>query len=341
MTEAALPLLGTAIIFGIVLPLSALSARAILWTLACFQTSGLHRFGALRYALLVGSTAIPLAWFISACLHQAETGTAAGVCMVPDPPGVLCPEVAALAGMLVLLVAVTALPRVVLERRALRGSRSAEALAARERIEQLARRHADLLPILAGLVITERADEPIATLGVLRPRVVIDASFAARLDEDALLAALKHEAEHARNWDPLRYFLAWWAVSINPVGTWLLGPELRRWILGQEIHCDREAVLNGASAPALAQALVQAARFPAGSGCPALRAADAQILRLRVGLLMAYADRHPQRWGRVPALRFALAGLLVALVIPHQFDDGALDALHRASESAAGLILGA
>lgn len=340
MIEAALPLLGTAIMFGLILPAAALVARALLWLLSP-RGAELHEQGALRYALLVGATAVPLGWFISASLHQAEAGTATGVCVVPEPPGVLCPEVGVFAAILVVLVALTALPRLIREQRALRCSTSQDSLRALGRLRVLLQeRGGSLVSMLTRLVVIDDAQEPIATRGVFRPRIVIAASFANQLDDDALLAALNHEAEHVRHWDPLRYFLAWWALSVNPIGKWLLGPELRRWIFTREAHCDRDAVLSGASAPALAQALVAAARFPAARACPALRASDADVLRLRVGLLMAYADRHPRRWRHAPALRTALCGLLLALVLPHHIDDGALDALHRAAETAASLITG-
>ena len=338
--EAALPVLGTAIIFGLILPAAALFARGVLWLLDRHRPPELNRLGALCYALLVGSTVLPLAWFLSACLHQAEIGTAEGVCVVPDPPGVLCPEVAALAGVLVLLVVATALPGLIREQRALRATHSTDALLVRSRIARLAQRHADLTLLRRRLVVVGDGQQPIATLGVFRPRVVISVSFANRLDDAALLAALKHESEHLRDRDPLRYFLAWWAISVNPLGRWLLGRELRRWILTREIHCDRGAVLSGAPPAALAHALVEAARFPTAHACAALRAADARVLRLRVGLLMAYADRRPLRWRTVPALRFALCALLVAILKPHPVEDGALDALHRATESVAALIAG-
>jgi hypothetical protein len=55
---------------------------------------------------------------------------------------------------------------------------------------------------------------------------------------------------------------------------------------------------------------------------------------------MAYAERRPLRWRTVPALRFALGALLVAILKPHPVEDGVLDALHRATESVAALIAG-
>jgi len=338
--EAALPLLGTAIIFGLILPAAALVARGALWLLNRHQPLELNRLGALRYALLVGSTAIPLAWFISACVYQVGGGTPAGVCVVPDPPGVPCPEVAALAGVLLLFVAATACPPLSAARRALRATDSREALAVRSRIVQLAQGHTDLTALLRRLVVVGDGQAPIATLGLFRPHVTISTAFADQLDDGALLAALKHEAQHLRDRDPLRYALAWWALTLNPLGRWLLGPELRRWILTRETHCDREAVLSGASPAALAHALIEATRFSNAQACAALRATDARVLRLRVGLLMAYEDRRPLRWKRVPALSFVVCGLLVALVMPHVVEDGALDALHRTAEKAGTFLAG-
>lgn len=339
MREVALPLFGVLFVFGVVMPAFALLSRALLWVIHRRQAS-LHGHGALSYGLLVGPTAIPLGWFISACLHQAEAGTRSDVCVVPDPPGVLCPEVAVFAGALVLLVALAALPRLIREQRALRASTSPEATAARARIAKLITQHGDLAPILRRLIVVDRGDDPIATRGVFAPRIVIHAWFAQDLDDTALVGALRHEAEHVRDRDPLRYFIAWWALAANPIGRWLLRPELTRWIVARETHCDREAVLAGASAPALAHALVWAARFPAPVvACSALGASDARVLRLRIGLLMAYADRLPKHCCRAHALRFALCALVFAVALPHQFGTEALDTLHRAAENAAAALL--
>jgi hypothetical protein len=323
------------------MPLAALLARAALWLLHRREANaGLHGHGALRYALLVAPTAVPLAWFISACLHQAESGTGPGVCAVPDPPGVMCPEVAFFAGALVLLVAFTALPRLIREQRALRPSSSPEAVAARAHLEALIENHDDLKPLAGRLIVTDRSAEPIATLGVFAPRLVIHTSFVRDLDDEALLGALKHEAEHVRDRDPLRYFIAWWALAANPIGGWLLRSEFTRWVVARETHCDRDAVLAGASAPALAQALVSAARFPTQAAPSiALRAPNASVLRLRIGLLMAYADRPPSHCCRTPALRFVICALALAVALPHQFGADALDTLHTAAEDAASALL--
>lgn len=343
MTELALPVAGAIFVFGVVLPAAALLAKGLLWLLQRRAlATGLHGQWALRYAALVGATALPLGWIISACLQQAEAGTAPDVCILPDPPGVLCPEVAALAVALAVLVALSALPRLVRERGALSPSVSERALAVRTRIARLACGRPRLERLSIKLVVTEAGEEPIATHGVFGPRVVVDVAFAEQLDDAALVAALEHEAQHVSDGDPLRYLVAFWALAANPLGRWLLEPELARWIVAREVHCDREAVLAGASAPALAQALVTAARFGTTPATvrPGLGTSDVGVLQLRVGLLLAYADSRPRHCCRAPALRAAACALLVALAMPHQFGSGPLDALHRTAEDAATYLAG-
>jgi len=344
MMALALPVLGACFVFGVVLPGAALCARlglALLHTSA--QRSGLHGYGALRYCLLVAPTALPLAWFVSACLHQAESGTNPSVCLSPDTPGVLCPEVACFAAALALSVALAALPRLIREQRALRSSYTGRARHARERLLRLGAEQPELEPIVARAIVVDGGCEPIATRGVFSPRVVIDAAFACELDDAALSGALRHESAHVRAYDPARYFLAWWAFAMNPAARWLLRAELSRWIVAREVHCDREAVLAGAAAPALAHALLAAARFAPGAGSSnaALRATDEQVLRLRVELLLAYSENPPACCHcRTPVLRFAACAWLLALAWPHHFGDAPLDALHRVTESAAAFVTG-
>jgi Zn-dependent protease with chaperone function len=284
-----------------------------------------------------------LAWFISACWHQAEEGTQPSVCALPDPPSVLCPEVAAFAGALVLLVALTALPRWLRDQRALRAAHSEAAQRARARLEHVRALQPALSTVLDHIVVVDAGDQPIATHGVFSPRVVIHEAFVAALDDAALIGALAHEAQHVRDRDPLRYFLAWWALAANPLGKRWLAGEFARWIVAREAHCDREAVLSGAAAPALAHALVSAARVgvqaAAGSGAtPALGTADTDTVRLRVELLLAYSEHCPHHCCRTPVLRVAACALIAALAWPHHFGDGPLDVLHRATETAAALV---
>lgn len=341
MSEAAFPLVGTLLIFGILLPAASVASKGILWLLARLDGRGLHRFGGLRYALLVLPTAVPLAWAVSASIHQAETGASSQVCAVAHGPSEYCAEAALLAVGLVLIVALAALPRILREQLALRPSGSAGASAARARVLAIISNGDTTLRRLSrAVVIKDDASEPIATFGVISPRVVLSTGFVQKLDDGALRAALAHEAEHVRGRDPLRYFIAWWALAANPLGGWLLRAELARWILAREAHCDRDAVVSGAGPSALAHALLIAARF--GLPVPqaaALGATSTEILRLRVDLLMAYAERRPTHCCREPALRLTALAILVAAVLPHQANAvSALDALHTAAEQAVAIF---
>jgi beta-lactamase regulating signal transducer with metallopeptidase domain len=327
------------------MPFGALLSLGILRVLGLFGGDQLHGHGALRYALLVGPTLLPLAWLVSACLHQAESGTHPDVCVGPEQPGVLCPEVAFFAAALVVLVSLVALPQLLRQRRTLFGSPSAQARAVSERIAKLQRECGDLHAVLGGRVLVrDDTDAPISTLGLGRPCVVVNTEFAAQLDDAALRAALWHEAEHVRDRDPLRYFVIWWALTANPLGHLLLGAEFRRWIVAREAHCDREAVLCGATPSALAEALVRAARFRAPRPrapvmAVGLHTEEAAVLRLRVNLLLAYAEAPPRRCCREHALSVAAVALLAALALPHLFGAGPLDALHTSAESAFAYFL--
>ena len=57
-------------------------------------------------------------------------------------------------------------------------------------------------------VLRARHPGPAATVGLLRPRVLLDPAFALLLDEEETAAALAHEQAHARHHDPLRLVLA-------------------------------------------------------------------------------------------------------------------------------------
>ena len=106
-----------------------------------------------------------------------------------------------------------------------------------------------------------RAMPPIATVGLLRPRVVVAEDLRGTLDPEALMAALAHERVHVRHRDPLRIWLAQIATDLQ----WP-SPSARRrfehWLTSLEIARDEEARLGGASGEDLAAAVVAVARMP-------------------------------------------------------------------------------
>lgn len=338
MTEAVFPLLGPLIVFGLALPFFALVVKLLL--LAVRRREGLHFHLRLRYVLLVAASGVPLVWLISAGLHQAETGRIVDVCIAPHGPDALCLEAIYFAVALVGLAALLALPRLIWEQVLLRGSPSEAARKGSERITRLVHASPQLHALLGRCVVRDSLRHTIVTVGVVSPRVVIRTSFAQELDDEALIAVLHHELEHVVGHDPLRYFVAWWALAINPVGRWILDGELARWVLAREIHCDREAVLAGASAPALAHSLVHGSRAASGRAVPALGTGNLATLRLRVNLLLAYADSPPVQCCRGPALRVVVGLLVLVSALPHSAGTGLLDLLHVVSERAGGRLIG-
>lgn len=338
MTEAVFPLLGPLIVFGLALPCLALAMKLLL--LAVRRREGLHLRLRLRYVLIVASSGVPLVWLISAGLHQAESGRIVEVCIAPHGPDALCLEAIYFALALVGLSALFALPRLIWEQVLLRGSPGEAARRASERIARLVHESPQLRALVGRCVVRDTLRHTIVTVGIVSPRVVIRTSFAQELDDESLIAVLHHELEHVVGRDPLRYFVAWWALAINPVGRWILNGELARWVLAREIHCDREAVLAGASAPALAHSLVRGSRSASSSPVPALGAGNLATLRLRVGLLLAYAEQPPVRCCRGPALRVVLVLLILVSALPHSAGTGLLDLLHAASERAGGRLIG-
>ena len=338
MTEAVFPLLAPLLVFGLALPCFALVVKLLL--LAVRRHEGLHQRLRLRYVLLVAASGVPLVWLISAGLHQAESGRIVEVCVAPHGPDALCLEAIFFAVALVGLSALFALPRLVWEQVLLRGSSSEPACRTSERIARLIHGSPQLGELDGRCVVRDTLRHTIVTVGVVSPRVVIRTSFAQGLDDESLVAVLHHELEHVVCRDPLRYFVAWWALAINPVGRWILNGELARWVLTREIHCDREAVLAGASAPALAQSLVHGSRSASSTHLPALGAGNLATLRLRVSLLLAYAERPPVRCCRGPVLRVVFLLLIVVSALPHSAGTGLLDLLHAASERAGGHLIG-
>lgn len=102
---------------------------------------------------------------------------------------------------------------------------------------------------------------PLATVGLVRPRVVVTGELRGALDPAALAAALAHERVHVRHRDPLRIWLAQIATDLQ----WP-SPSARRrfehWLGALELARDEEARLDGVPGEDLAAAVVAVARMP-------------------------------------------------------------------------------
>jgi hypothetical protein len=338
VSELAFPLLGAIIVVMIILPVCGVMTKLALVVLERQAGVGPLQGLTARFLLLAGSGVLPLAWFLSAGLHQAETGRSALACLFVHGATALCFESSFFAAALGAVVVSRSVGLVKSSVGARATQNAPDGLAAR--LDRIIDGHSMLRSLRGRLGISDAEDFSIGTHGLLRPRVLVGSAFAARLTDDMLASALAHEIAHARSWDPLRYLMVELSLAVNPFGRFLLEPHARRWYVAREAHCDREAVIQGCRPLALAEAIVRAARPSTAAAVP-LGAPDMGVLRLRVGMLMAFAERKPSQPGHgASALPTAFALLVIVLLLPHQTGTGVLDALHRGVEHALTYILG-
>jgi hypothetical protein len=92
MTEAAFPILGAAFVLLGVLPVFSLLAKGVLSLLERDEAGGALHGLDLRYLLLTGASVLPLAWFLSAGLHQVWSGGSALVCLLDHGSSGECAE---------------------------------------------------------------------------------------------------------------------------------------------------------------------------------------------------------------------------------------------------------
>jgi hypothetical protein len=167
--------------------------------------------------------------------------------------------------------------------------------------------------------IVARPALPIAVVGLVAPRIVVDPELERVLDADAFAAALAHEAGHVRHRDPLRIALAQLATDLQ----WPWQQPRRRlesWRQLLEETRDDEAVLRGAQPEDLAAAIVGAARWRTRGAGACL--ADHPIER-RIRRLLDGSPRAPEPRSRGFAILIA-SGIVVALVIGFTIGDDLL-----------------
>jgi hypothetical protein len=169
-------------------------------------------------------------------------------------------------------------------------------------------------------------DHAIATVGLLRPRIMVAADIASALDERALAAAVAHERAHARHRDPLRLWLA-------QLGSDLLWPwptassRFRCWRRALELARDEEARLSGVAGPDLAAAILASVRF--GRANAAVSAAtlggDAAVIADRITRLMRPLETEGIAMNmRVLWLAASAAGMTTAVLLGMEFGERAL-----------------
>jgi len=152
---------------------------------------------------------------------------------------------------------------------------------------------------------------PLATVGLVRPRVVVGEVLRGALDPAALAAALAHERVHVRHRDPLRIWLAQIATDLQ----WP-SPSARRrfehWLGALELARDEQARLDGVPGEDLAAAVVAVARMPRralGGAMAGLTGAETSLAS-RVHRLLEPVP--PDRGRRSIGLLVAVIAVLVA-----------------------------
>jgi Zn-dependent protease with chaperone function len=155
-----------------------------------------------------------------------------------------------------------------------------------------------LLAAVPGAIIAARAiarattsvmkrGKPLAaTVGFVRPRVIIDEAVCSALDAEALAAVHAHEQAHARHRDPLRIWIAQLAADLqwpSPSAP----TRFRQWLHALEVARDEEAREGGVDGDALASAIVTVAQLAKGrTQAYASLVGQGDLLRDRIARLL-------------------------------------------------------
>lgn len=335
MNDLGFAFAGALVVFFVVVPALTLGAKAVL-VFRRRQSADVTGLGSsASYLLVIGPALGSAVWFVSAGLHQSEPGRAMAACVTEHLGDEACACAVAFTALLLLLTGGAFWRQLHREWRSPPSRRASSVHPGQARLAAVCGRHPALRGRADRVQLVEGSAEVLRTLGLLRPRIEVDASLLDQLDDAALTAALLHEVAHVATWDPLRQLLASVSLRLNPLGR-LLRPELARWRLAREAACDRTAVRMGAEPLSLAHALVVAAR-PGQVQAPVLSAplgaGGLGGVKLRVHLLLGYADRPTlARRGRDWSL--AALTLLLLATLPHTAGAGFLDVLHRTVEAA-------
>lgn len=324
MDEFVFPLAAVVATFFVLIPLLTVVSRAVL-AIRRRRAASWASFGSeATFAWLVAPTLVPVLWLTSAALHQNEPARTAASCFFDHGEATTCADTLLLLGFL--LIGMTATvglrlwrewPRVVL-RQLDDGHELVQQVARVVKVDAHLRR--------LRIAVVRDCAEPICTLGLLRPIVVIDACFVRDTDPKMLRAALLHEHAHIAGRDILRSFVARLCLSANPAGA-LLGPDLDRWRSAREAVCDSEAVQRGGDPLALAESLVRAARFRCGGLSPhsvSLCGHSGAALKLRLTLLL---NGPPVPIRTIGHLALAV-GICAAVAMPHFGSSGLLEHFH-------------
>lgn len=324
MDELVFPLAAVIATFFVLIPLLTIVSRAVL-AIRRRRGPSWASFGSeVTFAWLVAPTLLPVLWLTSSALHQTEPGRTAQSCFFDHVEATTCVDTLLLLGFLIVGMVATVGSRLWREWPRVMLRRLDDEHALRRRVSEVVAGDVHLRSL--RIIVVRDSANPICTLGLLRPVVVIDACFVREADAKMLRAALLHEHAHIVGRDTLRSFVARLCLMANPAGA-LLGPDFERWRNAREAGCDGEAVHRGGDALALAESLVHAARFRCGGLSPhsaALCGHGGATLKLRLTLLLNGPPAPTRTLGHL----VLAVGAWAAVIAPHVGSSGLLEYFH-------------
>jgi beta-lactamase regulating signal transducer with metallopeptidase domain len=323
MDELLFPLAAVATTFFLLIPLLTLVSRAAL-SFTRTRTSSWASFGSeVTFAWLVAPTILPVLWLTSSALHQSEPMRTAESCFIDHVEATTCIDTLMLLGLMIVGIAASVGIRLWRERPQVVLHQLGSDHELVRRLDHVIRDDAHLSAL--RVVVVRESAEPIYTLGLLRPIVVVDACFIRDADSQMLRAALLHEHAHIAGFDTLRSFIVRLCLGANPAGS-LLAADFERWRNAREAVCDGEAVHRGGEPLALAEGILKAARFRCGGLVPgaALCGHNGAALKLRLALLLQGPPAPVRTIGHV----VLAAGVFAALTVPHIDGLGLLEHFH-------------
>ena len=334
MNELLFAVLGAVSVFFVAVPMLTLVARMVAERLEPGRQGG-------RLLLVTGPTLGPVLWFLSAAIHQSERSTPVSACSVDHLGGELCPDIVWFGALLLSVLSYAVLRRggagAGLGAR-VQPEQQADRAHIEARIETICARYQSLRAYRTRVRIVATGAAPACVRGLWWPRIELASALATKLDDDELAAALLHEVEHLRGRDPLRFFVAQVALSINPLA-FLLADEFARYCLVREVACDKRAVQCGAHPLSLARSIVAAATpAPLMGAVAPLGGHGIGGVRLRVQLLLGYAACGAGAAPRATPVGLGTVLLILLALSPHIAGAGPLDQLHLMIEHTAVLL---
>lgn len=324
MDELLFPLAAVATTFFLLIPLLTLVSRAALGSRRRRAASWASFGSEAIFAWLVAPTLLPVLWLTSSALHQSEPMRTAESCLIDHVEATTCTDTLLLLGLLLVGMAATVGLRLWREwpRAALHPLPDQHELV--DRVMRIVEGDVHLRGL--RIAVVRDSTEPIYTFGLIRPTIVIDASFIRDGDPEVLHAALLHEHAHVAGFDTLRSFIVRLCLTANPAGA-LLMHDFERWRSAREAVCDGEAVHRGGEPLALAEGIVRAAKFRCGGLAPhgaALCGHSGAALKLRLALLLNGPPAPVRTHGHVVLAVVVFA----ALAVPHIDSLGLLEHFH-------------